>query len=119
MSDLGPVGVVLRGYYAMPLGLLYPYLRPGGLPARALILSELHQTPACDAGAYRSIAGQVRHEGVPSVSVSVWGWNSRQLRARTETAVDGSWALAVGPGQYGITYHVAGYQPLTHGPYQF
>ena len=119
MSDLGPVGVVLRGYYAMPLGLLYPYLRPGGLPARALILSELHQTPACDAGAYRSIAGQVRHEGVPSVSVSVWGWNSRQLRARTETAADGSWTLAVGPGQYGITYHVAGYQPLTHGPYQF
>ena len=119
MSDLGPVGVVLRGYYAMPLGLLYPYLRPGGLPARALILSELHQTPACDAGAYRSIAGQVRHEGVPSVSVSVWGWNSRQLRAKTETAADGSWALAVGPGQYGITYHVAGYQPLTHGPYQF
>lgn len=119
MSDLGPVGVVLRGYYAMSLGFPPPYLRAGGLPARALILSELHQTPACDAGAYRFIAGQVRHEGVPTVSVSVWGWNSRQLRARTETAADGSWALAVGPGQYGITYHVAGYQPLTHGPYAF
>ncbi len=119
MSDLGAVGVVLTGYYAMPLGFLYAYHRPGGAPARATILSELDQIPACDMGAYRSIAGQVRHEGVPSVAVSVWGWSSRQLRAKTETAADGSWALAVGPGQYGITYHVAGYQPLTHGPYAF
>ena len=119
MADLGALGQELRGIYSLPLAFTLPYLRAGGFPLRAVVLGDLELAPVFDPGAYRTIAGRVMHEGIPSVAVSVWGWSSRQLRARTETAADGSWALAVGPGQYGITYHVAGYQPISHGPYQF
>lgn len=119
MADLGAIGQEIRGIYAMPIGFTLPHLRPGGFPLRAVVMPELEREQMFDPLAYRALAGRVSHEGIPSVSVSVWGWESRQLRARTETAADGSWALAVGPGQYGITYHVTGYQPISHGPYQF